>query len=258
MGDFSRAQRTHAYGNCVRNQELCDQFDAQRALVSKLAGDAATPTPRIMAAIKTQSDQTIREIVRCGATLLGHNRVQELQRTAADLQAAGMYDQVELHLIGPLQSNKVNHTLRAATGIDTLDRPEIIDRIAASLERLGAATEIARRGRRCLDVMIQVNISGEATKSGCAPHQLEELAAQVASYDNLHLSGLMTIGPLTDDSGRIRAAYEHMAELGEQVRAIPGCEQCTELSMGMSADLPEAIGAGATIVRIGRAIFGER
>lgn len=224
----------------------------------ELAKNADTRTPRIMAAIKTQSDSAIRTIVSCGAKLLGHNRVQELQRSAADLQAAGMYDDVELHLIGPLQSNKVNHTLRAATGIDTLDRPAIIERVSASLTRLGAESEIARRGRTRLDVMIQVNISGEETKSGCAPTEVGELAELVASYDNLRLTGLMTIGPLTDDSARITAAYQQMARLRDQVREQPGCDDCRELSMGMSGDLAEAIGAGATIVRIGRAIFGER
>ncbi|MDO5727400.1 MAG: YggS family pyridoxal phosphate-dependent enzyme [Bowdeniella nasicola] len=243
----------------MNQQEVCANFSAQQRRVHQLAVQAERrDIPRIQVAVKTQSAATIRDVVACGATYLGHNRVQELQATATDLRAAGIFDDVELHLIGNLQSNKVNHTLRHATGIDTLDRAAIIDRVAASLERLGEESEIARRNRDYLDVMIQVNISGEATKAGCDPEATVDLARQVATKQNLRLVGLMTIGPLTDDRAAIRAAYTRMSALREQVAAVPGCESCQELSMGMSADLPEAIGAGATIVRIGRAIFGER
>ncbi|MDO5699889.1 MAG: YggS family pyridoxal phosphate-dependent enzyme [Bowdeniella nasicola] len=239
-------------------------FAARYRQVSEQVADFARSYGRapddvaILLAVKTQSAEAIREAVRSGARLLGHNRVQELQATGRDLQEAGLT--AELHLIGPLQSNKVNHTLRWASAIQTLDRESIVTRVAASLERLGADSAVARLGRESLDVMIQVNTSREASKHGCAPEEALDLAHHVSQYPNLALRGLMTIGPLTDSVKDIRAAYATLARLREEIATsgLPGAERCVELSMGMSADLEPAIAEGATIVRVGRAVFGER
>nr|WP_284501120.1 YggS family pyridoxal phosphate-dependent enzyme [Bowdeniella massiliensis] len=249
-----------AYGKGVNETEICRNFAQVRTDVAHLAEQAGreAESVAVMCAVKTQSAEAIRAVIGCGARVLGHNRVQELVATGKDLRAHGL--DVELHMIGPLQRNKVNHTLRWATGIQTLDRAELIERVADSLERLGGESEIARRGRTALDVMLQVNVSGEESKSGCEPAEALELATQIGARANLALTGLMTIGPNTADASAIRGAYRQLRELAEQIRAsgAPGTGECTQLSMGMTNDLPEAIAEGATLVRVGRAVFGER
>ncbi|WP_222842861.1 YggS family pyridoxal phosphate-dependent enzyme [Bowdeniella nasicola] len=241
-------------------ESICKAYHEVRETIARAARQNGRDPGEIelMLAIKTQQHDDVRAALDCGASLLGHNRVQELVATGEDLAAHGLTP--ELHLIGPLQRNKVNHTLRWATGIQTLDRVEIIERISDALERLAGESQIAKRGRNALDVMIQVNTTGEESKSGCKPSEAVELAALVGSRENLRLVGLMTIGPNTKDSAEIRAAYRRMRELAAEIResGADGTSQCMQLSMGMTNDIAEAIAEGATMVRVGRAVFGER
>lgn len=178
--------------------------------------------------------------------VLGENRVQELVAKAPLLSGLS----AELHLIGPLQSNKVAAACRWATCIESVDN-------------LGLASQLAVRAvasGRDLDVFVQVNVSGETTKHGVAPQHAVEIAVQVAALTGLRLRGLMTVGANTPDQSAVRAGYTLLRELDEEVvrTAAAGTSGATGLSMGMSRDLELAIAEGATMVRTGTAVFGSR
>ena len=214
--------------------------DAERA-AGRPAGSV-----RLLLATKTMPASLVRAAIRAGADLIGENRVQELVAKGPEL--AGL--PVEIHLIGHLQGNKVNPALRWATCVQTVDSLEIASRLS---ERSGDA------GAR-LDVLVQVNVSGEATKYGVLPADASGLAAQVAALPGLRLRGFMTIGANSPDPGLVRAGFARLRDLRDDVLASggPGTHEATELSMGMSGDLEAAVAEGATIVRIGTAVFGAR
>jgi hypothetical protein len=222
------------------------------AAVRRRIADAAATAGRdpaevqLLLATKTLPDDVVRAAVVAGATLLGENRVQELATHAtavADLAPT-------FHLIGHLQSNKVNAVLEHVTCVQSVDSLAIAERLSARCAALG----------RDLDVMVQVNVSGEATKSGIAPDAAARLAADVAALPRLHLVGFMTIGANTPDLGLVRAGYARLRRVRDAVvgSGAPGCTAARELSMGMSGDVEAAIAEGATIVRVGTAVFGAR
>lgn len=203
----------------------------------------------ILAAVKTQSVDAVLDALRAGCTLIGHNRVQEMTATVPEIRA--QWDgPLEVHMIGGLQTNKVNATLREADCVQSVDRWDL----AEKLSRAAVARE------RELDVFVQVNSSGEETKGGVEPMKAIDFAAQVAGLEGLRLRGLMTIGANSPDPGVVRASLRTMGSLSAALVAsrAPGTETASELSMGMSGDLEEAIAAGATMVRLGTAIFGPR
>jgi pyridoxal phosphate enzyme (YggS family) len=178
--------------------------------------------------------------------ILGENRVQELVA-----KAPGLVDlSPELHLIGPLQSNKVAAASRWASCVESVDSLALAARLADRAEESG----------RVLDVFVQVNVSGETTKHGAAPQHAVELAIQIAALRGLRLRGLMTVGAHTPDESAVRAGYALLRELGEGVArsGSDGTSGATGLSMGMSRDLELAIAEGATIIRTGTAVFGTR
>lgn len=201
---------------------------------------------RLLLASKRMPVELVREAVRAGGTLLGENTVQELVAKAPELAPLG----AELHLIGHLQSNKVNAALRWAHCVESVDSLALAERLA----RRCAATD------RELDVMVQVNVSGEGSKSGAEATDAVALAAAVAALPHLHLVGFMTIGANTDDEGRVREGFARLRGIRDEVLAsgAPGTAAVRELSMGMSGDLELAVAEGATIVRLGTAVFGAR
>lgn len=203
---------------------------------------------RLLLATKRMPATIVRAAVDAGADLLGENTVQELITTAAAVHERPRAP--ELHLIGHLQSNKVNHALRVATCVQSVDTTVI----AGRLSRRCATVD------RDLDVMVQVNVSGEDSKHGVSPKDAVALATHVAGLDRLRLVGLMTIGAHTDDEDVVRSGYALLRELREEVLAsgAPGTDTTTELSMGMSRDLELAVAEGATMVRVGTAVLGER
>lgn len=206
---------------------LATKTQAAELVLAALAADSAARA----------ADPTLRPV------LVGENRVQELVAKGprvAPLASA-------LHLIGPLQSNKVNAALRWATCVETVDS-------------LDLARRLADRAERPLDVLVQVNVSGEATKSGVAPAAAVDLAVQVAALAPLRLRGFMTIGARTPDQAVVRAGYARLRALRDEVvgSGAAGTHEATELSMGMSGDLEAAVAEGATIVRVGTAVFGAR
>ncbi|MCI9889052.1 YggS family pyridoxal phosphate-dependent enzyme [Micrococcales bacterium 31B] len=205
------------------------------------------PAVRLLVATKTQSAAAIRELLATGHTLIGENRVQEVTAKAADLASMPH----EQHLIGPLQSNKINAVLPHVACVQTVDTLRLAEAIA---QRLPTA-----RGGRPLDVMVQVNVSGEPSKSGCEPDAAVALARSVAGLPGLRVTGLMTIGLNAGDEAAVRSGFARLRRLRDECAAVGGgLASCVELSMGMSGDLEWAIAEGATIVRVGTAIFGPR
>jgi pyridoxal phosphate enzyme (YggS family) len=198
---------------------------------------------RLLAVTKEQPPAAIRAAYALGQRAFGENYVQEAVTKAAALSDL---PDIEWHLIGPLQSNKGRAAAQTCAWVHTIDRAKIA-------ERLSSARSDAQPP---LDVCVQVNISGEPSKSGVAPQDALALLAAVAALPRLRLRGLMGIAEPTPDQRVQRAQYRRLRELIEAARAA-GLRLDT-LSMGMSGDLEAAIAEGATIVRVGTALFGAR
>ena len=199
-----------------------------------------------MLATKTQSAERIMVALAAGYTLIGENRVQEVTAKADDLAALPH----RLHFIGHLQANKINQLIDHLDCLQTLDSVELATRLDSRLDQR----------ERDLDVLIQVNVSGEDSKSGVPPERALDLLTQVAALPRLTVRGFMTIGLNSADLGAVRSGYRMLAQLRENAvtQEVPGAELATELSMGMSGDFAAAIAEGATIVRLGSAVFGHR
>jgi pyridoxal phosphate enzyme (YggS family) len=201
---------------------------------------------RILLATKTVPASRIIEAITAGARLIGENRVQEVIAKYDEL--AGQPHQS--HFIGHLQANKVNALLGRVSCLQTLDSVALAGRLQRRLEAAGAE----------LDVMVQVNVSGEQSKSGVPPAAAEDLVIALSGLPRLHVRGYMTIGLNSPDRRAVRAGYARLRAQRDDLaeRGIPGATGATELSMGMSGDFEDAIAEGATIVRVGSAVFGSR
>lgn len=216
-----------------------------RADSAAVAAGRAPAEVQIMLATKTQPAGTVLEALRLGYTLIGENRVQELQSKAEELSAVPH----EAHLIGPLQRNKVNHALRHASCIQSIDTAAIAEKIQRRLEATEATVE----------VFVQVNTSREDSKSGVAPEDAAALLGALEPFDRLRVRGLMTIGLPGSSPDDIRPSYRDLAALSSRLLTdglLP--PRAAELSMGMSGDFELAIEEGATMVRIGSSVFGVR
>jgi len=206
----------------------------------------------VLLAVKTVTADRVREAIAAGYPLLGQNRAQELTAIEPDLVDLAH----RTHFIGHLQSNKVNAVLRWVDCVQSVDTAALAERLHRARVRLAESDG----AQSPLEVMIQVNTSGEHSKYGTTPQDALDLAASIGALPRLRLTGFMTIGANSTDTGRIRASYERLAEVREEVLASDavGTDQAHELSMGMSGDLEIAIAAGATMVRVGSAVFGSR
>jgi PLP dependent protein len=220
-------------------------WQCARARIARAASAAGRRAEDValLAVSKTFPASAIRDVHALGQREFGENYVQEAARKREAL--AGLPG-LSFVLIGPLQGNK------ARLAAETFDRVETIDRLKIA-ERLAAARP---DGRPPLDVLVQVNISGELTKSGVAPDAAVTLAREVAAVQGLRLRGFMGIAEPTDDVARQREQYARLRGCLDRARAA-GLALDT-LSMGMSSDLEAAIAEGATEVRVGTAIFGAR
>lgn len=177
--------------------------------------------------------------------LLGHNRVQEGRDSVEAIRAA--VPGSDLRLIGPLQSNKINLALKIFDGLETIDTLKLARKLSEKLTENG----------RTWHALLQVNVSGEASKSGCLPEEATDLALEINELPGLELQGFMTIGLPGSDEKAVRAGYETLRHIRDNVTG-QGAPGAVELSMGMSNDLEWAIAEGATIVRVGTAAFGPR
>jgi PLP dependent protein len=202
----------------------------------------------LMAVTKTFLPERIREAYGAGLMLFGENRVQEFAGKMNQLRdLAG----AEWHLIGHLQSNKANTAAELFSAVDSVDSLKLAEKLNTAAEKLG----------KRLDILFEVNIGGEAAKSGVAPDSAE-LQAMLDAAPRLHhlsISGLMTVPPFTEDPQDARPYFRKLRELRDHIASRSLTAVNTDvLSMGMSHDFEVAIEEGSTCVRVGSAIFGER
>jgi len=200
---------------------------------------------RLLPVSKTRPAADVAAAHAAGVVRFGENRVQEALAKAEALAGTG----VEWAIIGPLQVNKAKYVARFASEFQALDRVEV----AAELNK-----RLAVAGRQ-LDVLIEVNTSGEATKSGVAPGDAVAFAERLVPFDALRVRGLMTIAMPSEDPAVVAPCFETLRDVQARLRdrGVPG-QSYDELSMGMSGDFELAIEHGSTVVRVGTAIFGPR
>jgi pyridoxal phosphate enzyme (YggS family) len=210
------------------------------------ASERARNDVQLLAVSKTFPAQAVLDAMAAGQLAFGENYLQEALDKIASVAQAQPDAAVEWHFIGPIQSNKTRPIAASFAWVHTVERLKIAQRLSEQRPpELGP-----------LNICLQVNISGEASKSGASPEELPALAREVAQLPNLRLRGLMAIPEPTTDVAEQRAAFARVRALFDALRA-DGLEMDT-LSMGMSGDLAPAIAEGATIVRVGSAIFGKR
>ena len=226
---------------------IADNLQQVRDRIARACADAARPVQSVtlLAVSKTFDAAAVRAAVAAGEHRYGENYVAEGVAKIAAL--ADLRQRLEWHLIGPLQSNKTRVVAEQFDWVHTVDRLKIAQRLS---EQRPAQLPP-------LQVCLQVNISGEASKSGLAPAELAAVAAAVAVLPRLVLRGLMAIPEPAADPVAQRAPHRALREMLDALRA-GGLATLDTLSMGMSADLEAAIAEGATIVRVGSAIFGSR
>lgn len=269
--------------------KVLDRIAAAEAAAGREAGSV-----RLLAATKTRDVGEIMAAIDAGVRMIGENRPQEVQAKApglvrlmaergfvlgadassaavdgaavaagSDIAVAGSAGAVQdsaqnpasngvipFHLIGQLQSNKIGKILPFVDTIESVDSIELAEKIARRAVMRGIT----------VGVLLEVNESGEASKSGCPASHAIDLAQRIGNMGGLELRGLMTIGAHVDDETTIRSGFAHLRRTRDQILAsgASGTEHCTELSMGMTGDMELAIAEGATIVRVGTGIFGER
>lgn len=228
---------------------IADNIAAARERIAAAARRAGRRPEEIalMAVSKTHSPERIREAYQAGLRLFGENRVQEFAGKAdalADLAGA------EWHMIGHLQTNKAGKAAELFSGVDSVDSVKLAEKLNAS----------ARSGSK-LSILIEVNVGGEAAKSGVDPDSrgLEELLASAPKFEALEIRGLMTVPPFANDPEQARPYFRRLRALRDAIaaRKLPAVGMDV-LSMGMSHDFEVAIAEGSTCVRVGTAIFGER
>ena len=209
-----------------------------------LAGGRGSESVRLVAVSKTRPAGDVIQAYQAGQIVFGENYVQELVEKAAEVPEA-----VEWHFIGHLQSNKVRQIAGLVSMIHSVDRFSLAEEISRQWGKLG----------RYCDILVQVNLSGEATKSGTTEVGALQLVRAISILPHVRIRGLMTIPAFFDDPEAARPYFAELMRLSQRIEAegIPGVEM-QELSMGMSGDFEAAIQEGATLVRVGTSIFGAR
>jgi pyridoxal phosphate enzyme (YggS family) len=241
----------------VSDQSVVAEVRERVAAVRRRIREAAESAGREPGAItlvgvsKRQPPERIAAAIRAGVLELGENYVQEArdkQLHLEELLAGYRGPRPRWRMIGRLQRNKARTAVKLFGAVDSLDRTDLadeLDRRAATLERQ-------------LDLCLQVDLSGEPQKGGVSPEGLEPLLAHCSGLRQLRVVGLMTMPAPHPDPEASRPAFAQLRELRDTLRGAPGAEQLRELSMGMSADFAVAIQEGATLVRVGTALFGAR
>ena len=200
----------------------------------------------LVAATKVQSSDTIRAAIAAGIAVCGENRVQELTAHLDDYA----YDGAKIHFIGHLQTNKVRFVVGRVDLIESVDSPRLLEAIERQAEKLNLVQ----------DILLEVNIGREESKGGCLPEDLPALARQAMDLPHVRLRGLMAIPPAAAEPGENRRFFAATRQLFVDIRSQMG-DNDTDidcLSMGMSGDYEDAIREGATLVRVGTALFGPR
>jgi pyridoxal phosphate enzyme (YggS family) len=214
----------------------------ERIEAASLRSSNKSESVKLIAVSKTFSDQRIRDVFKLGQRRFGENYVQE----AVDKIDALSDLDIEWHFIGPIQSNKTKLIATKFDWVHSIDRLKIAKRLSAA-----RPAELPK-----LNVCVQVNVTGEQSKHGCSELDVMELGQEIAALPNLNLRGLMTISETSGDLDAARSAFRKLRGIADQMNQ-KGLK-ITELSMGMSDDLEVGIEEGATFVRVGRGIFGDR
>lgn len=215
-----------------------EQIQERIALACSRTGRAPASV-RLIAVTKTQPVETLQALLDIGITDLGENRVNEIIEKVPQLQ--GEYT---MHLIGHLQTNKVRRVLPAISMIQSIDRIQLISRIEACMPP-----------EKTMKVLVEVNTSSEASKTGCSSDEARMLCERILASPSLHLTGFMTIGPLGGGEAATRASFGQLRSIAQQCSDLI---TAPELSMGMSNDFSWAIEEGSTMVRIGTLLMGDR
>ncbi|WP_044089344.1 YggS family pyridoxal phosphate-dependent enzyme [Bifidobacterium reuteri] len=263
----------------TRAQEIADGVHRVMDGIAQAESGAgrSAGSVKLLAATKTRDIGEILAAIDAGVRMIGENRPQEIAvktpglakllaergfdlgvvgagaagaaGAASDSRAAER-ESIPFHLIGQLQANKIGKVLPVVNTIESVDSIELAEKIARRATMRGIT----------VGVLLEVNESGEESKSGCAPSHAIDLAKRIGAMGGLELQGLMTIGAHVDDERVIRAGFAHLRRTRDQILAsgAEGTANCRELSMGMTHDMDLAIEEGSTIVRVGTAIFGER
>ena len=228
--------------------ELKDRIKQVQARIAAAALAAGRDPAEITlcAATKVQTDDTIRAAIAAGVTVCGENRVQEM---TAHL-AAGAYAGAKLHFIGHLQTNRVKQVVGKVDLIESVDSERLLRAIDDQAEKLGIIQ----------DVLLEVNVAGEESKGGVSVEELPALAQLAGTLEHVCLRGLMAIPPISHEPGANIPYFSTMRQLFVDIKGKMSDNQdrfmC--LSMGMSGDFEDAIAQGATLVRVGTALFGQR
>ncbi len=229
------------------DERIRANLEAVRARVARAAARAGRDPGaiRLVAVSKTFGPEYVRAAARAGVRDFGENRVQEaLQKISATADV-----QVAWHLVGHLQSNKARRAAGAFAVIHSVDRRELLDRLDRAAAELGTRPQI----------LVQVDLAGEATKFGARPEAAKVLVEAALGCRAVRLAGLMVLPPLVDDPEAVRPYFRRLRELRDEwVAAGVPPARLAELSMGMSHDFEVAIEEGATMIRVGTAIFGAR
>jgi PLP dependent protein len=217
---------------------VAERLAEVRRRITVAATDSGRDESKItlVAVSKTFPSEVVAEAVSVGVTDIGENRAQELRDKVAALGSIARW-----HFVGHLQSNKVRHVVGNCTLIHSVDSESVAEAVAVQAQKTDLVQE----------VLIEVNVSGEASKHGVPPSEISRLQARIRALEGIDATGLMTIPPWPDDPEESRPFYKELATLARD----HGLER---LSMGMTRDLEVAISEGATLVRVGEAIFGAR
>lgn len=214
------------------------------AACARSGRDPASVT--LVCVTKTVPASSIEEVLRLGVTDVGENRVQEAREKQPVLDE--WHPHLRWHLIGSLQRNKAGQAAELFDVVHSVDSLELAEELNKHAGKLG----------KTIDVLVQVNVSGEASKHGCAPKAAQELANAVQKSAHLRWEGLMTIAPLADDPEAARPVFRALRELRDRLATHFRAVDPLKLSMGMSQDFDIAIEEGADLIRVGTAIFGPR
>ena len=226
--------------------KTCVEQVVRRIREAALAAGRNPEEITLVAATKVQTSETIREAIAAGIQVCGENRVQEFNQHWAD----GAYEGAKVHFIGHLQRNKVKYLVGKVDLIESVDSAALLNAIQDRAAKLDVVQ----------DILIEVNVAGEASKSGVEPSALEELLTQASQLDHIRIRGLMSIPPISLERGGNMEYFRRMYQLFIDTQGKIADNRTTVdiLSMGMSGDFEDAIACGATQVRVGTALFGAR
>ena len=228
--------------------DLSERIQAVRAKIAAAAAEVGRDPGEITleAATKTQDADTVRSAIQAGITVCGENRVQELCQKLDQFA----YDGAAVHFIGHLQTNKVKYVVGKVALIHSISSEKLLRAVSAQADKLGLVQ----------DVLLEINLAGEASKSGFTPEEAPPAAALCAQLPGVRLRGLMCIPPAAGAPGENLPYFQNLHQIAVDItrEILDNKTDMDVLSMGMSGDWPDAVAAGSTCIRVGSALFGPR